>query len=81
MTELDSESDRELDHVLALWAAEHRLGEFEVVAMRAQVRSIADRPLDREPLDAEWLWSVLRPVTALLDRMSEDTSVFYLPLA
>jgi hypothetical protein len=81
MTELDSAVDRELDHMLALWAAEHRLGEFEVVAMRAHVSSLAAQPLDQEPLDAEWLWSLLRPVTALLDRLSDDTSVFYLPLA
>jgi hypothetical protein len=61
-----NESD-ELSRLLGAWARRHRLTEAQALAVRAHVRSVAN---DAAPaLDAEWLWSLLRPVTALIDRL------------
>jgi hypothetical protein len=59
-------ADSELDRLLAIWGAQHRLSD----AQAADVRSnIVGEP--RQSLDAEWLWSLLRPVTDLLQRIEE----------
>jgi hypothetical protein len=51
-----------LDDVLARWADQHHLSPQEAAAVRAVV-------LEPETigLDADWLWSLLRPVTDLLE--------------
>lgn len=72
----------ELDRLLAEWAARHRL----TAEQEAQVRaSVLATPVAERELDADWLWSLLRPVTALLDQLVDpDESrpvVAYLKLA
>jgi len=70
-----SESD-ELSRLLAAWAARHRLSSAQVSGVRAQVLATGSVP---DVLDADWLWSLLRPVTALvehLDREPGDATVF-----
>lgn len=59
-------SDSELDRLLAAWGAQHRLTD----AQAADVRShIVDEPT--QTLEADWLWSLLRPVTDLLQHVEE----------
>jgi hypothetical protein len=53
----------ELDALLAEWAAEQRLTDQQVATLRANV--LAEGELR---FDAEWFWSLLRPVTSLLDQ-------------
>ena len=61
-----TESD-ELDRLLAAWATRYRLTEAEVASVRANVASSENAA--PATLDAEWLWSLLQPVTALVDRL------------
>ena len=61
-----TESD-ELDRLLAAWATRYRLTQVQVASVRAHVAS--SESAAPAALDAEWLWSLLRPVTALVDRL------------
>ncbi len=66
-----SATDGELDRLLALWAAEHRLTHAQVGDLRARV--VATLDADRsEALDPDWLWRLLRPLTALLDGLDDE---------
>jgi hypothetical protein len=51
-----------LDTLLTDWAVRHQLTEAESAAIRRQVV-----PRNQPDPDVEWLWDLLRPVTALLD--------------
>ena len=69
----------ELDRRLGVWAAARRLGSDDLERIRAQVLarvSIEGVPtiqIDYESsFDSEWVWSLLRPVSALMDRSVED---------
>jgi hypothetical protein len=52
----------ELDDLLSQWATARRVTIGDAARIRQRV--LADQPAE---LDADWLWSLLRPVTALLD--------------
>jgi len=58
----------ELDRLLAEWAAQQRLTDVQAIALRACVLDAAQPNL----LDSEWLWSLLRPLTALVDRLDDE---------
>jgi hypothetical protein len=50
-----------LDELVSRWSAQQQLTNAEILAVRnAIVRPESER-------DAEWLWDLLTPVTALLD--------------
>ena len=72
----------ELDRLLADWAAANRLTIEQVAQVRA---SVLATPVEERGLDAEWFWSLLRPVTALLDQIGNADEphavVSYLKLA
>jgi hypothetical protein len=71
-----------LDRRLAQWAAERRIDNAALATIRASVLASsarADVLRDAAPgFDADWLWSLLRPVTDLIDR-TEDTTEFGRP--
>jgi hypothetical protein len=72
MTWSDEVQQDDLTRLLAEWAAQYRLTARQVAAVRAEV---LQRAQSESALDADWLWSLLRPVTALLEHVGE------LPLA
>ena len=65
----------ELDRLLAEWAAHQRLTDLQVRELRTRVLAAA-QPEDEASLDSEWLWSLLRPLTALLDRLDDEPKSF-----
>lgn len=72
----------ELDRLLADWATTHQLTAEQVALVRA---SVLATPAAQRELDAEWFWSLLKPVTALLDQIVDPDEpravVSYLKLA
>ncbi|MBV8720193.1 MAG: hypothetical protein JO020_00675 [Chloroflexi bacterium] len=68
-----SGSDTELDRLLALWAAQHRLSEHEVVQLRARVLEAGGADV-AEALDQDWFWRLLRPLTSLLDQFDDEAT-------
>jgi hypothetical protein len=56
----------ELNRLLSAWAAGQRMTSDQVLALRTRV--LASAPTD-ESVDVDWLWSLLEPVTRLLDRL------------
>jgi hypothetical protein len=79
----------ELDRQLATWASARRLTDADVHAIRQSVLAIvaadARRPTAAEAreqaFDSDWLWSLLKPLTALIDRTADSTAQPYLRLA
>lgn len=61
----------ELDHLLAEWAARQRLTDLQAKELRAQVLASVQLEDDAQ-LDSDWLWSLLRPLTALLVRLDDE---------
>lgn len=53
----------ELDDLLAEWGATHRLTALQAATVRANVLANVE-----SRFDADWLWSLLRPVTALMEQ-------------
>ena len=72
---LPAEVESQLDRRLAVWASARRLGSDDLSTIRAQVLARVSEPVpqaESEPaFDSEWLWSLLRPVTALVERTAE----------
>ena len=72
----------ELERLLANWATTHRLSAEQVAQVRA---SVLATPIAERALDAEWFWSLLRPVTEMLDQFADPDEprafVSYLKLA
>lgn len=72
----------DLDRLLADWAAANRLSVAQVAQVRA---SVLATQVEERGLDADWFWSLLRPVTALLDQLGDPDEpravVPYLKLA
>jgi hypothetical protein len=75
---LPSEVDSELDRALSMWATARRLRPAELATIRAQVlarvsaEADASRPVESESrFDADWLWSLLRPVSRLMESAPE----------
>jgi hypothetical protein len=69
-----------LDDALASWAATHRLTGAQSQSIRAAVL----REAHADDLEVDWLYGLLRPVTALLDGphgLHETLSRAYLKLA
>jgi hypothetical protein len=68
----------ELDRRLGVWAAARRLGPDDLERIRAQVlarvstEGVSTDQIDESSFDPEWLWSLLRPVSALMDTSVED---------
>jgi hypothetical protein len=56
-------SDAELTRRLALWATARRLSEVDAATIRANVLTSETSPA----IDSDWLWSLLRPVTELVE--------------
>ena len=80
----------ELTAHLAAWADGQRLSDTEASTIRARVLALASVTTVAEPvpsaekaagLDSEWLWSLLRPVTQLMDRTADGPYRPYLRLA
>ena len=76
---LPPELEPELDRRLHTWAAARRLGSDDLEHIRARVlarvraEGVSTIQIDDESsFDAEWLWSLLRPVSALMDMSGED---------
>jgi hypothetical protein len=73
---LPPEVESQLDERLARWAGGRRLSTHELAAIRAMVLARVSEPVSVEvaseaAFDSEWLWSLLRPVTALIERGAE----------
>jgi len=75
----------DLDQLLSEWASARKLTAPQAATVRASVMAHVD-----SQFDSDWLWSLLRPVTALLDQPSgrglrrmeaSSPSVSYLQLA
>jgi hypothetical protein len=58
-----------LEHLLAEWAAAHRLSERQIGAIRANV--LATATAKESSLDVDWFLNLLRPVTSLLEQAGE----------
>lgn len=56
----------ELDQLLDRWAANQRLIPAQVSDLRARVLATGAEDVS---LDADWLWTFLRPVTDLVERV------------
>jgi len=54
-----------LDELLGRWAASQQLSTAQVESIRRVARGAADGNQDAP--DVDWLWSLMRPVTSLLD--------------
>jgi len=67
-----------LERLLAEWAARYQLTPAQVADVRAL--AVASGTSVAE-LDAEWLWSLLRPVTDLLEQFESRPMLSYLQLA
>jgi hypothetical protein len=66
----------ELDRRLAAWAAARRLSDGQLASIRAHVTSVDAMALDSAPaFDAERLWSMLRPVTELVELTADITEM------
>ena len=63
-------AEAELDRRLAMWAAARRLSDEEFAGIRAHV--VADAA---PAFDTEWLWTMLRPVTELVDLTVDITEM------
>lgn len=74
----DPRLEAELDRRLAAWAAARRAGADDLDTIRAQILARVTEPvveLERESaFDPDWLWSLLRPVTALIEQTPADVS-------
>jgi hypothetical protein len=80
MTEPD-----QLTALLSAWAAQQRMTSGEVSVLRARILASASAEAAEAP-DADWLWSLLKPVTRLLDRLGDppadrDPATRWLPSA
>ena len=53
----------ELEDLLAEWGATHRLTAPQTATVRANVLANVE-----SRFDADWLWSLLRPVTSLIEQ-------------
>jgi hypothetical protein len=56
----------ELNRLLSTWAAQQRMTSDQVSALRAHVLA---GTATSEALDTDWMWSLLKPVTRLMDRL------------
>jgi hypothetical protein len=63
-----TESDQ-LSALLSAWAAQQRLTADQVSALRDRV--LASTPDAARTVDADWLWSLLKPVTRLMDCLDD----------
>jgi hypothetical protein len=72
---LSSSSDVEqvLERRLALWAATRRMSDAQLLAVRASVLSMDPLRDAAHGFDTDRLWSLLRPVTDLIDRAADVT--------
>jgi len=59
-------SDAELTRRLSLWANARKLSELDAATIRAHVLA-SETNVTAQAFDADWLWSLLRPVTALAE--------------
>jgi hypothetical protein len=74
----------DLDVLLSRWAGSRRLTEAQIAELRERVlASAAEADVE---LDADWMWSMLRPMTSLLERsfrhwpfVDEDDRSYVLP--
>jgi hypothetical protein len=76
--ELSATAEAALDARLSGWASQRRLSDDQLAALRTAVLATIAEPaqaptisaaLDAAPgFDADWLWSLLRPVTDLVER-------------
>jgi hypothetical protein len=58
----------ELTRLLSTWASQQRLTAAQVAEVRTRVLAVASDDADAA-LEADWLWSFLRPVTNLLEQV------------
>ena len=76
--EVSAEVERRLDRGLAAWARARRLDADDLASIRAQVLARVAEPvadLEPEPMyDSDWLWSLLRPMTALMEQTPSKVS-------
>lgn len=59
-----------LEQLLADWAATRRLTDVQIASIRATVLASREARTEHE-LDADWLWSLLRPLTSLIDNTGD----------
>ena len=79
-------SEAELTRRLGLWANARKLSELDAASIRAQVLA-SETSVAAPAFDADWLWSLLRPVTDLaemrvpnvIERWLEPTGGTYQP--
>jgi hypothetical protein len=67
----------ELSELLTLWAERQRLRASDVDQLRALVLIAAKSDA---VLDADWLWTLLRPVTDLVEQVGGTRGLRYLGL-
>jgi len=65
----------ELEELLTLWAKRQRPTAVQLAEIRANVLAT---PETSTTLDADWLWSLLRPVTDLLEQVGGSRALRYL---
>ena len=73
VVQLPPEVESQLNEHLARWASSRRLDARDLAAIRGLVLARVSEPVSAEltsepSFDSEWLWSLLRPVTALIER-------------
>jgi hypothetical protein len=64
----------ELSELLTRWAARQRLTATQVAELRAHVLATSEVTA---AFDADWLWSLLRPVTDLLEQVGGSRALRY----
>ena len=66
-------NEMELERRLTQWAAARRLSETDLASIRARAVTPA-AVIDAAPgFDTDWLWSLLRPVTDLVEQTAESS--------
>jgi hypothetical protein len=70
----------ELNWLLSNWATTQRLDARQSDAIRANVLATTRA---EAAFDSDWLWSLLRPVTSLMERANDERGAYvpYLQLA
>jgi hypothetical protein len=66
-----------LDDLLGRWAASQQLTTAQVEAVRRVARGAVDGNQDAP--DVDWLWSLMRPVTTLLDGPHRQQDTIWRP--
>jgi hypothetical protein len=68
LQDLPPEVEVQLSHRLATWAEARRIDDAQLQTIRASALAVVTAETEASTLDVDWLWSLLRPASALVER-------------